>query len=161
MTVHMDIHIPNNFVVDIAIHDIEENWEKYKKKYLTPIKKIGDWDGDKGRKKRKEVKPNLKREFRIGDVEDFDQLFNDKSDSEVFSLEPSMISTILSKEQVRIIHEIRKKDYSVGEIGKQLKRNLEHVSRDIHSLESFGLVHIVKESRHSIPKTSEKLCITV
>ena len=47
----MDIHIPNNFVVDIAIHDIEDHWEKYKKKYLTLIKKIGDWDGDKGRKK--------------------------------------------------------------------------------------------------------------
>ncbi len=124
-----------------------------------------DTNKAKGKKKARD------KEVRIGSIDDFKQAvkdviadpsrLNDIAQDGVVFLDPELIPKILSKQRLRIIHEIRKRDYSVGELADKLHRKQEHVSRDIHLLEDYGFIYIVKDGKRSIPKTNDKICITV
>jgi predicted transcriptional regulator len=114
---------------------------------------------------------NRIREVRLGGVEDAKRLIHsifadpnmihELPAGGVIYLEPHMIAQILSRERMRLISEIRERKNTVGGLAKRLGRHQEHVSRDIHLLQRYGLVWIERRGRESVPTAAQKITITV
>jgi predicted transcriptional regulator len=71
------------------------------------------------------------------------------------------VPKFLSEERIRLIHEIRKGDYTINELAKKLKRKRENISRDINLLKHLKLVEVRKNGREIHPATKPNITITL
>ena len=109
-------------------------------------------------------------EVRMGSLDDLRKDLNEifdnpkrvekKSDYTIY-LSPEEIPKLFSEERVKLIHEIRKKDYSVNELAVKLKRRRENISRDLNILEHFGVVQMQRIGREKHPKTLPEIVISL
>ncbi|MFH1835737.1 MAG: ArsR family transcriptional regulator [Methanobacteriota archaeon] len=118
------------------------------------------------------MKKNGKKviEVKVGSLDDLrkdlNEVFDDptrvekESDYTIY-LSPDEVPKLFSEERVRLIHEIRKNDYSVTQLASKLKRRRENVSRDLAILEHFGLVRVCKIGREKHPKTLPEIVISL
>jgi len=112
-----------------------------------------------------------KKEVRVGTIDDFGEALkeiiadpkkiNQIPKGGVVYVSPEDLPKILSKERLRLLHEIRKEEVNVGRLAVNLHRNREHVSRDLSILERFGLVHMQKRGREAYPITPPEVRITL
>jgi predicted transcriptional regulator len=79
----------------------------------------------------------------------------------VVYVSPENLPKLLSKERLKLIHEIRKKEQNIGQLASSLHRQREHISRDINLLERYGLVQTEKRGRQVYTATTTELRITV
>ena len=88
----------------------------------------------------------------------------DKEPRKVIYVESiSMLSTILSTEKLKLLNLLgMKKEVSVNELAKKLKRPREAVSRDLHLLAEKGIVRLEKKGRETRPKIQvERIVIPI
>jgi predicted transcriptional regulator len=88
----------------------------------------------------------------------------DKEPRKVIYVESiSMLSTILSTEKLKLLNLLgMKKEVSVNEIARKLKRPREAVSRDLHLLSEKGIVRLEKKGRETRPKIQvERIVIPI
>ena len=111
-----------------------------------------------------------KIEVRIGSVEDLRQDVNrifdnpklaDNEPDHVIYLSPGDVPKFLSEERIRLIHEMRKGDYTINQLATKLKRKRENVSRDISLLKHLKLVDVKKNGREIHPVTKPDITITI
>jgi len=111
-----------------------------------------------------------KIEVRVGSVEDLRQDVNrifdnpksaDNEPDHVIYLSPRDVPKFLSEERIRLIHEMRKGDYTINQLAIKLKRKRENVSRDINLLKHLKLVDVKKNGREIHPVTKPNITITI
>ena len=88
----------------------------------------------------------------------------DKEPRKVIYVESiSMLSAILSTEKLKLLNLLgMKKEVSVNEIARKLKRPREAVSRDLHLLARKGIVRLEKKGRETRPKIlAERIVIPI
>ena len=109
-------------------------------------------------------------EVRIGTIADLrkgiNQVFEDphsveKEPERVIYVLPKDLSKILSEERVRLIHELRKGDYTINKLADRLNRKRENVSRDLNILQEYGMVEMQKNGRERHPTTRTQITITL
>jgi len=111
-----------------------------------------------------------KVEVRIGSIndmrEDVNRIFDNPQAAErevahrvYVSIED--LPKVLSGERVRLIHEIRRRQYTIGELASKLHRKRENISRDLSLLQRYGIVEMRKSGRERHPTAGSKITITI
>ena len=109
------------------------------------------------------------KEIRVGTVDDATKMLVDiaqnpkKMDSVpkegVIYVKPDDLPKLLSKERLRIMHELRNNSFSITRLAEHLQRKRESVSRDISFLANHGLIQVEKKGRETYPITANELRI--
>jgi predicted transcriptional regulator len=116
------------------------------------------------------MRKRKKIEVRLGTLDDMRQdvnrLFDDPGRVEeeperIIYVPPKDLPKLLSEERVRLIHEIRRGDYTINKLAAKLKRKRENISRDLNILEEYGMVEIHRTGREGHPKTKSQITITI
>lgn len=66
-------------------------------------------------------------------------------------IEAKLIPSIFSEERIRLLKEIKKGNYTVTELSREVGRKIENVSRDLAYLKKQGIITFEKKGREKIP----------
>ena len=109
------------------------------------------------------------KEIRVGTVDDATKLLvdiarnpkkmNSMPKEGVIYVKPDDLPKLLSKERLRLMHEIRNNPLSITRLAEHLQRKRESVSRDVSFLANQGLVQVEQRGREIYPTTANELRI--
>jgi len=113
--------------------------------------------------------PFRSKEIRVGTVDEATNLLVDIARNPkrmkhvpkegVIYVKPDDLPKLLSKERLRLMHELRNNPVSITRLAEHLQRKRESVSRDIGFLAKQGLVQVKQRGREVYPTTANELRI--
>ena len=107
------------------------------------------------KKKKKTLKISSKtfEQFEDDSVEKLEKFKEGEDVSHSLSFEdPTRLRKLLTEKRIEIIQHLMENDVdSIGELSEQLDRGIKEVSKDLTTLEEYGIVRIEKQGRKKKP----------